>query len=208
MTDRRAGKQRRTAGAFTLIEATFSLAIIAVAGAAVLLGVDCSLQTTTECLERTVAAGMARQLLEEVVGSRYCDYAESGGSADPAHDPVLQPSGWEAATGTRERFDDIGDYNGVRSQPPVDTWGTPLGRDDPAGRRHPAFYANTALFDQWRQEIDVYYVSETDLVARLPKGQVSDYRAVEVRIVRVDGGGRQRVLATARQVVAYVPPLP
>ena len=64
------------------------------------------------------------------------------------------------------------------------------------------------MIRQWRQEVDVYYVSEADLSKSLPKGQVSDYRAVEVRIVRVDSDRGNRVLASLRQVVAYVPPLP
>jgi len=191
---------------FTLVEAMVAMTIIAIAGAAVLVGVESGLQTTNDCLEQTVAAGLARQLLDEVVGGRYSEYSDAG--SDTAHDSVPGPTAWEAAAGTRERFDDIGDFNAFRSQAPVDTWGVPLGQDDTQGRRrHPSFYAPSGLFGTWRQEIDVYYVSEADLATRLPAGQVSDYRAVEVRIVLVDPAGGNRTLVSLRQVVAYVPPL-
>lgn len=160
-----------------------------------LLGIDGALQTTNDCLERTIADGMTRQLLDEVLGARYGDNAASGGSATTG--------------GTRESFAKIGDYNGYRAQPPVDRWGVALGQDGGEQRtRHPSFCAPASMIRRWRQEIDVYYVSEADFSKSLPPGQVSDYRAVEVRIVCVDSNRGNRVLASLRQVVAYVPPLP
>ncbi len=186
------------------------MVILSMAGAALLLGIDSSLQTTNDCLERTVAAGMARQLLDEVLGARYSDYAESGGVVlDTAHDAQPGPTAAEAATGTRELFASIGDFHGFRAQPPVDSWGAVLGQDGGEQRpRHPNFCAPPSMIRPWRQEVDVYYVSENDFSTSLPQGQVSDYRAVEVRIVRVDAERGNRVLASLRQVVAYVPPLP
>lgn len=60
---------------FTLIEATVALTITAVAASALLLGVTSSLHTTSDCLEQTIAAGMAQQVLDEVVGAnRIEDY--------------------------------------------------------------------------------------------------------------------------------------
>lgn len=180
--------------AFTLVEATVAMAILTIAGAAVLLGIDTSLQTTNDCLERTIAAGMARQLMDEVMGARYSSAAPSGGAA---------------ATGARQSFTSIGDYNGYRAQPPVDPWGVELGQDSGGlGTRHPNSCAPASMIRQWRQEIDVYDVSEPDFSQSLPLTSGSEYRAVEVRIVRVDASRGNRVLASLRQVVAYVPPLP
>jgi len=205
-----AGRRPTAPAAFTLVEAVVAMAILAIAGSALLLGIDSSLQTSTESLEQTMANGLARQLLDEAAGSRYSTYLESSGAlVDTAHYPALKPSASKASTGTRELFTDSDDYNGFRRQPPVDRWGIPLGQEDvDKRRRHASFYASTGLLDRWRQEIDVYYVSESDLATRLPAGQVSDYRAIEVRMVRVDAERGDRVLATVRQVIAYVPPLP
>lgn len=204
MTIRRfsAGRYGPTPAAFTLIEAVAALALTVIAGAALLLGVGSSLQTTNDTLKRAIADGMAEQLLDEVAGARYMEYG-----CNP-YDAYLQPGGAEAETGTRERFDDIDDYNGFRSQPPVDSWGVPLGEDDGEGaQRHPGFRAPEGFFDRWQEEIDVFYVSESDLTTRLPPGQVSDYRAIRVRVFYVHPDGGSRPLAELRRVVAYVPPL-
>jgi type II secretory pathway pseudopilin PulG len=188
--------------AFTLVEALLSISVAALAGSVLLLGITTSVQTTDEALQQTIADGMAQQLMDEVVGGRYMEFGCT------PYDTVLQPDAAEAVTGTRQAFDDIDDYNAVRSQPPTDLWGIVLGQDDgEGGERHPAFQAPAAFFDHWREEIDVYYVGEADLSTPLPAGQLSDYRAVVVRIVYADPQQGERVLSELRRVVAYVPPL-
>ncbi len=190
----------RTGGAFTLIEAIVAIGLAGLAGSALLLGVSSSLQTASDNLERTIALGIAEQLIDEVLGARYMEYGVS------PYQVTLRASYWERRTGTRERFDDIDDYNQVRSRPPVDMWGVQLGEDNGTGQlRHPNFRLPNDLLDRWREEIDVYYVDPNDFNRRLPWGQVSDYRAVEVRIVYVDPERGARELARLRRVVAYVP---
>jgi type II secretory pathway pseudopilin PulG len=190
---------RRTA-AFTLIEALLAVAIAAMAGSVLLLGLHSSLQATDEAIKQTIATGMAQQLIDEVVGNLYCAPGASG------YDTYLGCSSWESQGKGRERYNDSDDYNGLRAEPPKDPWGIALGADDgQGGQRHPAFQAPAGLFDHWRQEIDVYYVSETNPGTRLPPGQVSDYRAVEVRIVDDDPTRGPRQLVKLRRVVAYVP---
>ena len=192
----------RIAAAFTLVEALLAISVAALAGSVLLLGITSSLQTTDEALQQTIANGMAQQLMDEVLGGRYMELGCT------PYDTYLQPGSVEKAPGTRELYDDIDDYNGVRSQPPTDPWGIELGKDDgEGGERHPDFQAPAGFFDNWRQEIDVYYVGQSDLTTRLPAGQVSDYRAVVVRIVYVDPERGERVLAELRRVVAYVPPI-
>ncbi len=195
--------------AFTLVEAVVAIALTAIAGAALLLGVSSSMQTTHTALEQAIAAGMAQQLIDEVAGARYMEYGLS------PYDTVLQPGSDEKATGNRRLFDDIDDFNGFQSQPPVDAWGVSLGEDDwqrserygQPMRRHHALCAPEGFFARWRREIAVYYVDPSDLTTRLASGQVSDYRAIEVRIIRVDPHRGPRELARLRRVVAHVPPL-
>ena len=187
---------------FTLIEALAVISITAIAGSALLLGTTTSLHSTDNAMRQTIAQGMAQQLMDEAVG---CRYVALGG--DP-HIAAPRPSGAAATSSTREFFDDIGDFNGYRSQPPTGPYGVALGTDNgQGGQRNPAFRCQTNFFPNWRQEIDVYYVEETDLTARLPAGQTSDYRAVEVRIIYDDPNRGPCELAKIRRVVAYVPPL-
>jgi prepilin-type N-terminal cleavage/methylation domain-containing protein len=193
---------RSTRDGFTLIEALVSIAVTAIAGSVLLLGTSASLETTNDAMQRTIAYGMAQQLMDEVVGCRYMDL---GGS--PYANPP-QPSAAEAAAGKRQPFDDIGDFNGYRCQPPKDFYGVALGTDDgQGGQRYSAFQVSTGYLQNWRQEIDVYYVSDTNLTTSLPANQTSDYRAVEVRIVYNDPKAGARVLAKIRRVVTYVAPL-
>jgi len=193
------GASRR---AFTLVEAMVAITLAAIAGSALLMSTTSSLDSTSAAMHQTIALGMAQQLMDEVVGNRYC---EAGGSA---HDTVLQPGSSERVGNTRQRFDDIDDFNGYRSQPPTDAWGIALGKDNgEGGERHPAFQAPSSFLANWRQEVRVYYVSADDPSRALGSGQVSDYRAVEVRIVEQDPDRGSRELARLRRVVIYVPPL-
>jgi prepilin-type N-terminal cleavage/methylation domain-containing protein len=194
--------KREFRGGFTLIEAMVSIALTAVAASVLLLGTTASLQTTDEAMQKTIAYGMAQQLMDEAVG---CRYMELGGSP---YDAVPRPSAAESTRGTRELFDDIGDFSGHRGQAPVDLYGVALGMDDgQGGQRNPAFQCPAGFFADWRQEIDVYYVADTDLTSPLPAGQTSDYRAVEVRIIYNDPNRGPRELAKIRRIVTYVAPL-
>ncbi len=72
------------------------------------------------------------------------------------------------------------------------------------GLRHQNFRIASYL-SNWRVEIDVYYVSNTDLTTALASGLTSNYRAVEVRVYINDPNGARRLLTTLRRVFAYVP---
>lgn len=205
LDDLPAPSRRKTA--FTLIEAVVAMTITAIAASALLLGVNSSLMNTVEAEEQAIAMGIAQQLLDEVLGSRYCVLPSSPGQ-DTAHDIVLKPSETKAAPGTRELLTDTDDYNGFRHQPPVDTWGVELGKEDRDGKqRHPAFMTSPGYLGRWREEIRVYYVDPSDFTKPLPSGQVSDYRAVEAIVSCTTAQGGIRELARLRHVVAYVPPM-
>lgn len=189
--------------AFTLIEALAAITITAIAGSVLLLGTTSSIQSTDDALRRTVAYGMAQQLMDEAVGCRYMELGSS------PYDTTIKPTTAEAATGTRALFDDTGDFNAYRSQPPKDFYGIALGADNgEGGQRNPTFQCNATFLQNWRQEIDVYYVNDTNLTAQLPAGQTSDYRAIEVRIIYNDPTRGPSELAKLRRVIAYVAPLP
>jgi type II secretory pathway pseudopilin PulG len=193
---------RRATGGFTLVEALVAISIAAIAGSALLLGVSSSIQGADDAMRRTIAYGMAQQLMDEVVGSRYIPL---GGNA---YDTTIGPSAAKIAAGTRQAFDAIGDFNGYRCKPPKDPYGIALGADNGQGAtRNAAFQCSGTFLQNWRQEVDVYYVSDTNLTTKLAAGQTSDYRAVEVRIVYDDSKSGPVTLAKIRRVVTYLAPL-
>jgi prepilin-type N-terminal cleavage/methylation domain-containing protein len=193
----RAGAARR---GFTLVEAMVAITITALAGAVLLLAIETTVINTTEAVEQTIAAGMARQLVDEVLGARYVAVG-----SDPQEYPT-GPSAWEQAGEGRERFNDTDDFHNFAAQPPEDVWGVALGDDDGEGDvRHTNFRVPSSRFADWRQRIEVYYVDENDFTVRLPAGVTSNYRAVEAAIFRQERDGALRELARLRRVFAYVP---
>jgi hypothetical protein len=180
-----------------MIEAVLAITIMAIAGSILLLGTTASLETTKNGMYGAIARGMAQQLMDEIVGCRYCELG-----ADP-HQYPLGPGSDETS---RLLYDDSDDYNGVRTKPPKDFYGIALGKDDGlGGQRNSLFQIPSGLIDNWQQEVDVYYVSESNLSTKLPAGQTSDYRVVEVRITCNNPGQSSQVLVTLKRVLTYVP---
>jgi len=187
---------------FSLVEAVVALTITAVAGAALLVGISSNVQLTQRAEDRIVAQGMARQLMDEVLGGRYMALNTT------PYQTNFGPSAWESQLPTRQRYDDVDDYHNWSTRPPVDEYGVPLGKDDgKGGQRHPAFCAPSGRFDDWQQEVTVSYVRPTNLDQPLSGTETSDYRAVCVRIVRHDPERGQVELANLRRIVSYVPSL-
>jgi prepilin-type N-terminal cleavage/methylation domain-containing protein len=184
---------------FSLIEAMVALSITAIAGSVLLLATESVLQTTNDAVAQTVAQGMAAQLIDEVLGARFA------GGTDP-YETTLAPSAWEKAGAGRERYNDTDDYDGYTAAPPKDAWGMALGQGDTNGAlRHPSLRNSSTEFQDWKQKIEVYYVSATDHTVRLADNQPTDYRAVEVTIERTEPNGSVRPLAKMRRVFCYVP---
>jgi prepilin-type N-terminal cleavage/methylation domain-containing protein len=194
----RAANHRR---GFTLIEAMVSTTIAAIAGTALLQGVYGSIASTKTAQEQTIAMGLAQQLMDEIAGKMYCAVRNQ------PYETTLGPSASESAGVGRSLYNDMDDFNGVRNSPPNDPWNILLGDDDGhGGSRHPSL-SDSAFLTRWRSEVDVYYVSPTDLKTQLGPGQTSDYRIVEVRIYVDDFNGARRNLVTLKRVFAYVPTL-
>lgn len=192
-------KPRRRAG-FTLVEALVSITIAALASSALYLGLIGNLHTTQHALEQTIANGIAEQIIDEVMGQAYV----TGGN--PLQ-PTLNPDAWEAAGNHRERYNDIDDYNGVVAAPPQDMYGVTLGNDNGlGGLRHQNFRAAASFLANWREEIDVYYVSEANTSVKVTSAPYSYLRAVEVRIYAVESPSRRRLITKTRRVHGYVPP--
>ncbi len=192
---------RRAAGGFTLVEALVAMSITVMAASLILLATETSLRTSDDAVDTTIAAGMAQQLIDEIMGQRYRAIG-----IDPYQYP-LGPNSWEQQGKGRERYDDTDDYHGLVARGAKDVWGKPLGEgDDIGGLRHPQFRVPAGYFGKWRQEVEVYYVNESNPSLRLAPNRASNFRAVEVRISREMPDGSLRPLAKLRRVYAYVPP--
>jgi hypothetical protein len=187
-----------------MLEGAVAIFLASIAGSVLVLGTLSSASTTENTLNECIAMGMAQQLMDEVVGTRYCLYSATG--ADTAHDAVLAPIASHTCNGTRQLFTDNEDFNGFQSSPPVDAWGITLGTDDGSGGQRPAnFQAPTARYANWQQKISVYYVSEPNWAT--PATSPTNYRAVVVTISYLDPLRGLQPLATLRRVIGYVPPL-
>jgi type II secretory pathway pseudopilin PulG len=190
----------RARAAFTLVEALVSTAIATIAGTAILLGIGGAIEITDAVLDETLADGMAQQLMDEIAG---CLFVEPGLDWQSA---TLGPDAGETNDNRRDAYDDIDDFHGLKVSPPRDLWGIPLGTDNGAGgQRHAAFRVPSAVFNGWRQQVEVFFVSEDDLNTPLPAGQFSRCKVARVRVSRRDAGGAQRTLAEMTRVFHYLP---
>jgi hypothetical protein len=179
------------------VEALVSTAVTVIAGSAILFAVGSGLLSTEAVREESIAEGIAEMLLDEIAGCRY---------AAPGTGPLQWPLGPGGHEGPhRASFDDIDDFDGFASGV-TDSWGVALGQGDgQGGLRHANFRLRDGYFQNWKTEIDVFYVSNNDLSKRLAAGLTSYHRAVRVRVLASRKDGSTRQLATAQRVFSYVP---
>ena len=182
-----------------MIEAALAIALTSMAGSAILLGINASLDATSHVVDETIAGGMAQQLVDEVIGAMY---------AAPGSGPYqtdLGPNNQETAGNGRERYDDIDDFDDISTAAPTDLYGITLGTEDGKGStRPPAFQVAENYFSDWRQTVDVYYVNAADFSQRLSGNNTSDYRCVDVKIERNDPTRGWRTLAERRRIVTFL----
>jgi type II secretory pathway pseudopilin PulG len=179
--------------AFTLIEALVATTVTVLAGSAILLALESSLQSTDAALEQSIGQGIAQQLLDEVAGTKY---------PPPGSTPQPPAAG---AGSSRAAFDDLDAFHGYVSAP-ADRWGRPLGTGGAGGtQRHPLLRLGDSYFSNWQTTIEVFFVSDTNLSQALTGGLTSNHRAVRVRVLVNNPGGASRQVAEAQRVFANVP---
>jgi len=185
---------------FTLVEAVVAVAIAAVASGVLLLGLQTAINTTEHAKEQTIAMGIARQMLDEILGRRFSDSGEIKA--------LTGADSWKGSTSGRQLYSEIGDYYELTLRPPTDPGGEILGEDNGDGKRHPRFVLpRSARFEDWSVATDIYYVDESDLTKRLSGGATSGALAVEVSVHAPDGEGGRKELASVRRIVFHVPPM-
>jgi len=174
------------------------------AGAVLLLSVESSLENTADAVDRTIADGIAQQMLDQILTKKYVENAGAGGAlAD-----VLAGVGAaldELTGGGTELYDDVDDYNGYMANPPEDIYGQPLGTGDNAGGQRLAnFRVPGAFFQNWRVRVQVYFVDPSD--HRIVSSSATAYRAVQVVVERLEADGSAITLADRKRVISYIQP--
>ncbi|WP_460166728.1 type IV pilus modification PilV family protein [Thermostilla marina] len=188
---------RARARGFTMIEAVVAIAVTVIAATAVFSSLASLQYQSDDTRDRFVAELLAQQLMDEILGKIYAAYGDAYGT-------TLTANTWEKGTGTRERYNDIDDFNGWEASPPQDAYGVPLGTENDAGGTRPASLQSVMSLDGWKRSCRVYYVDETTFEP-LSAGQTSDYRAVEVVVSRTYPDGITRELARKRYIVSHIP---
>jgi hypothetical protein len=194
----------RRAG-FTLAEALVSITLITLAGSALMLATDLTLNSSVDALEEKVADGLANQMIDEILG---LPYVEKGEAASQQLFELGPESGESSNPVMRSKYDDIDDYRAFSSRPLVDEFAIEVGRENGSGGlRHPNFRLSEDYFDDWLMNVDIRHVDESDLSKNLTSdASTSDFRAIEVSIWKRAEDGTQSQLTKVRRVIGYVPP--
>ncbi len=188
------------AHAFSLVEALVALTITSMAGAVLLLGVQSSLDTTIEAVERTIADGVAQQTMDEILTKRYT--APGGNPLGTTLGPLVNEL---LGSGGTALFAETEAYAGYIAQPIKGTWGETLGTGDDSGNlRLQNFRVRSDYFQNWRVRVDVYYVNPTNNLQT--SATPTNFRAIEVNVELVRPNGAIFPLATRKRVVSYIPP--
>jgi type II secretory pathway pseudopilin PulG len=183
----------------SLIESMLAIAILGIAGTALLLGIATSIDAADHAYEQVLAQGLAEQFLDELTGLRY---------AEPGAGPtgILGPESGEIVGQSRASLDDSDDYHGLSLQPPRDRQGLTYGRDSgTTTERHERFRLSANALARYRITGEVHYVDANDLTTPLATGQTSPFRAAHVRVFADDPGGKSRELINLRRILSYVP---
>jgi type II secretory pathway pseudopilin PulG len=183
---------RRPREGVTAIESLLAIAIVSIAGGAMLASLGSAVRSSREIALMTVARGLAHQLLEEVAAS-----------------PVPTEAATATPAGPRTNFTMIDHFDGWSASPPQDRYGRVLGTEGLgtsgwSSLRQAEMHADMAFLGKFRRMVEVEKV--------LPSGgswttTASDslFRRVTVRVEFADGE-RERELAVASRIVAYVAP--
>jgi type II secretory pathway pseudopilin PulG len=94
--------------ALTLIEVVASTMIVGLMAVAALNTLGAATRSADSLGNRAVAAGLADELMSEILQTAY---------SDPNSSPVFGPEGSES-NGPRSAFDDVDDYDGWNKSPP------------------------------------------------------------------------------------------
>lgn len=184
------------------MEAVVAMMVVAIAGSVLMLGVEATLDSAVEQEEALMADGIARQMLDEIQGQNWVDPALRGSP----YQTSLSASYDELSSWGRSRFDDTDDYNNYVSSPPVDILGKMLTSADDRGITLPdSFRPSSNKLTDWRCEVEVAYVSETDHATQLADNDPTNYRVIICRVYRQNSDDTWRLVTQRDRIISYIP---
>jgi type II secretory pathway pseudopilin PulG len=187
--------------AFSLVEVLVALTLIGLAGATLLLATTATTEAGADAMARSIARGIAEQLIDDAAG---VGYHEPG--SPPLSYPLGRDAGETANPLQTALFDDTDDFHGYHSSPPRDRFGMPLGQGNHQGGLRPEnFRMPDGYFANWQVEVSVAFADEDSPAQDLAPPATSGLKAVRVRVTRQWNGSVQELIML-RQVFAYVPP--
>lgn len=199
---RRVSPKRR---GFTYAESMIALAVLSLAGAALLNSVAGAVSASNDSLYRTIGKGLAQQLLDEIAAAKF-------------------PSGTTTATPTgpfRSAFATIDDYAGWTESPPRTKAGEVLGNDCGAtasqsymllmtgngSSRDAALQAAPGFVDRFTRSVLVERV-QPGPTGWTVQAQHTPHRRVTITVTYTAGNQPARMVAQASRVFSSVAPSP
>ena len=187
-----------------MLESLLAVAVTAVAGGALLTSLSSSIQSSSAAADTLVAQGLAEQLMDEVTSVRFSD------GTDPIMVGLELPG---SAGSSRSAFDDIDDYAGWSSRPPVTREGRPLGTQgtDGAGQyfsRPAELRPDAAYLARLTREVIVERVVLDADGNWATTFDESNYRRVTVRVRAAGANSQTRRLAELTRILSNVPVSP
>jgi type II secretory pathway pseudopilin PulG len=145
-----------------MIEVVASTMIVGLMAVAALNSLGAATRSAESIGNRAVAAGLADELMAEILGTKY---------SDPSGSPVFGPEAGETA-GPRSAFDDVDDYHGWNQSPPKYRDGTTMpDRTDWRQRVQvrlivPSNPSQTSATDQGAKQITVFIEYQDGVLAQ------------------------------------------
>lgn len=190
---------------FTYAESMIALAVLSLAGAALLNSVAGAVSSSNDSLYRTIGKGLAEQLLDEIAAAKF-------------------PNGTATTTSTmpfRSSFATIDDYAGWTESPPRTKSGEVLGSDNGATAAESYMFLMTSSGTSRAAELQaapgfVNRFTRSVLVERVQPGstgwtvetQHTPHRRVTVVVTYTAGNQPARTVAQASRVFSSVAPSP
>ncbi len=170
------GRPRVPARGFALVEAVICVLLVGLLFVSSMQVVAASRTSEAVTAHRAIGRGLALDLMNEILAYAY---------EEPDVAPLFGREVGEPA-GLRAAYDDVDDFHGWSSQPPIAANGAPL-----------------AELDGWSRQVQVTFVDPAD-----PQSDVGDDRGVKRIRVTVLRHGKVVATTTALRSIAWVNPLP
>jgi len=196
MATRKLWLQRTRRTGITLVESLVAVTITTIAGTALFSAIGASLGASYSTLNRSIGAGLADQMLDELTAVRFPTAGDTR----------------SASTSTRSNFNDLDDYHNWSSTPPVYKNGVVLGNSAftiydyyPVSR--PAYFKpDNEFLSRLTREVSVERIRHDESSGWIVTTDQTDYRRITVKIkLTTTADLPNHEIAESTRIFSYVP---